>query len=80
MEHDTLIRSLRQAGEAIRARRKSQKMTQVELSRRSGVVQARISDIENGVMSPGIDVYLRLAAALGADLAMIDRSIDESLL
>lgn len=81
MEHDhhSIFRSLRQAGEAIRARRKSLKITQAELAKRSGVVQARISDIETGVISPGIDVYLRLVAALGADIALIDRSIDDGI-
>lgn len=45
--------------------RKSRNISQIELSRRSGVIQADISRIENGKANPTINVLNRLADALG---------------
>lgn len=68
------IRSLRQAAAALRARRRTQGMTQKQLAETTGTAQSTISDIETGVVSVSLDVYLRLLEALGADLTVTGRT------
>lgn len=70
------IRSLRQAGAVLRARRAAQKISQKQLGEMTGTAQSTISDIENGVVSVSLDVYLRLLEALGAELSATDRLAD----
>ena len=70
------IRSLRQAGAVLRARRAAQKISQKQLGEVTGTAQSTISDIENGVVSVSLDVYLRLLEALGAELSATDRLAD----
>jgi transcriptional regulator with XRE-family HTH domain len=55
-------------GETIRARRLARKLTQVELSQRSGVPQVTISAIECGRHKPSFAAVTRLAKALGLKL------------
>lgn len=45
--------------------RKARNISQIELSKRSGVIQADISRIENGKANPTMNVLERLANALG---------------
>lgn len=71
------IRSLRQAGAVLRASRKARNMTQKQLADTTGTAQSTVSDIETGVVSVSLDVYLRLLEALDADLRVGDRLIDE---
>ncbi|WP_068306494.1 helix-turn-helix domain-containing protein [Pararhodobacter sp. CCB-MM2] len=70
------IRSLRQAGAVLRARRAAGKISQKQLGEMTGTAQSTISDIENGVVSVSLDVYLRLLEALGAELSATDRIAD----
>ncbi len=70
------IRSLRQAGAVLRGRRAAQKISQKQLGEMTGTAQSTISDIENGVVSVSLDVYLRLLEALGAELSVTDRLAD----
>ncbi|WP_071675925.1 helix-turn-helix domain-containing protein [Nioella nitratireducens] len=70
------IRSLRQAGTVLRARRAARKISQKQLGQMTGTAQSTISDIENGVVSVSLDVYLRLLEALGAELSATDRIAD----
>ena len=63
----TSIRSLRQAGAALRARRKACNLTQNQLAKATG-------DIETGVVSVSLDVYLRLLEPLGGELCMTTRA------
>lgn len=70
------IRSLRQAGAVLRAQRAAQKISQKQLGEMTGTAQSTISDIENGVVSVSLDVYLRLLEALGAELSATDRLAD----
>jgi len=70
------IRSLRRAGVALRARRIARKLSQKELGKMTGTAQSTISDVENGVVSVSLDVYLRLLEALGAELSAKDRQVD----
>jgi len=71
------IRSLRQAAAALRARRRARGMTQKQLARATGTAQSTVSDIETGVVSVSLDVYLRLLEALGAELTMTARIPDQ---
>jgi HTH-type transcriptional regulator / antitoxin HipB len=48
-------------------------MSQKQLGEMTGTAQSTISDIENGVVSVSLDVYLRLLEALGAELSVTDR-------
>ena len=48
--------------------RNSRKMTQQELAVRSGINQANISKIENGVYNPSLAIIIRLADAMDMDL------------
>lgn len=73
------VRSLRQAGAALRARRGSKKVSQKLLGEMTGTAQSTISDIENGIVSVSLDVYLRLLEALGAELSVTDRLADQDL-
>ena len=70
------IRSLRQAASALRARRRARGMTQKQLAQATGTAQSTISDIETGVVSVSLDVYLRLLEALGAELTVTGRIPD----
>ena len=71
------IRSLRQAAAALRARRRARGMTQKQLAQVTGTAQSTVSDIETGVVSVSLDVYLRLLVALGAELAVTKRIPDQ---
>lgn len=50
--------------------RKSQKMTQKELSERTGITQADISRIENGTRNPSLEMVKRLARGMGMVLKL----------
>ena len=60
----------------MRARRAARKISQKQLGEMTGTAQSTISDIENGVVSVSLDVYLRLLEALGAELSATDRIAD----
>lgn len=79
MEHASTqsIRSLRQAATALRARRRARGMTQKQLAQATGTAQSTVSDIETGVVSVSLDVYLRLLEALGAELTVTGRIADQ---
>lgn len=70
------VRSLRQAGAALRARRAARRISQTQLGEMTGTAQSTISDIENGVVSVSLDVYLRLLEGLGAELSVTNRLVD----
>jgi HTH-type transcriptional regulator / antitoxin HipB len=71
------IRSRRQAAAALRARLRALGITQKRLAAITGTAQSTISDIETGVVSVSLDVYLRLLEALDADLTLTDRKTDQ---
>ena len=48
--------------------RKSQHMTQKDLSEATGITQADISRIENGTRNPSLAMLKRLAAGMGMNL------------
>ena len=73
------IRSLRQAGAVLRARRASRRISQKQLGKMTERAQSIISEIENGVVSVSLDVYLRLLEALDAELSATDRLVDRDM-
>ncbi len=50
--------------------RKSQHITQKELSERTGITQADISRIENGTRNPSLEMIKRLARGMGMQLKL----------
>ena len=50
--------------------RKSQNMTQKDLSEATGITQAEISRIENGTRNPSLGMVKRLAAGMGMRLKL----------
>ena len=50
--------------------RKSQNMTQKDLSKATGITQADISRIENGTRNPSLEMVKRLAAGMGMRLKL----------
>ena len=50
--------------------RKSQNMTQKDLSAATGITQADISRIENGTRNPSLEMVKRLAAGMGMRLKL----------
>lgn len=48
--------------------RKSKHMTQRDLSKATGITQADISRIENGIRNPSLAMLKRLAAGMGMSL------------
>ena len=51
--------------------RKSQNLTQKELSERTGITQADISRIERGTRNPSLEMLKRLARGLGMQLRLV---------
>ena len=56
--------------QAIIDARKSQNLTQKELSERTGITQADISRIETGTRNPSLDMLKRLADGMGMYLKL----------
>ena len=54
--------------------RRAARLSQRELSRRSGVPQAAISRIEHGFVSPRTETIDRLLRACGKDLELVERA------
>lgn len=59
--------------------RKKQKVTQKELSQRTGLSQANISKIENGVTHPTIESLQKIAEALGKRLLVCFEENEEGI-
>jgi len=61
--------------ESLKRLRSKNRLTQVELSRLSGVSQSQISTIESGEDQPGIETLSRLASALNISVAVLDERL-----
>ena len=55
-------------GEAVRAERKRQELTQEELAHRAGISAVFMSDIERGVENVTLETIAKLARGLGVKL------------
>jgi HTH-type transcriptional regulator/antitoxin HipB len=69
-----LARDSKQIGNIIRRARKKQGLNQTQLSEKTGLRQATISQVENGRPSARIDTLLALFAALDLELRVAPRS------
>lgn len=54
--------------------RKYLNISQVELSKKTGIIQADISRIERGIANPSISILKRLAESMGMNLKIIFES------
>ncbi|MFF5795821.1 helix-turn-helix domain-containing protein [Streptomyces albogriseolus] len=63
----------RQVGEQIRRVREHHNLTQLEVCSRSGIDVSSYSRIEQGHASPLLDTLIRIADAIGVDLAELVR-------
>ena len=59
----------------LRAAREAQKVSQRELSERSGLTQSHISQIERGAMEPGLGSLVDLARALGLEIVLAPKKL-----
>ncbi|MBI3021634.1 MAG: cupin domain-containing protein [Candidatus Omnitrophica bacterium] len=66
-------------GAKLRALRKSQRVTLVELAKASGVDAATISRMETGKMTGTLESHLKLATALGVRLTELYGGVEEAL-
>lgn len=74
-EYKTEVEERMKLGAAIAAARKSHNLSQPELALRSGVQQSEISRIERGHSNPTTATLIRLAQALGQQLAFIPAAV-----
>lgn len=72
MENE-IIRSRRQFGQVLRKVRNKRDFTQDELSDKSGVVQDKVSKIENNNHNPTLDTIFRLLGALNYEIELRER-------
>ncbi len=70
----SLARTPKDIGHAIRAARKTAKLTQKQLATRSGVWQETISRIESGSASTRLETVFDILAALDLELQVQDRT------
>ncbi|MQW42137.1 helix-turn-helix domain-containing protein [Sinorhizobium meliloti] len=59
----------------LRATREAQKMSQRELSARSGLTQSHISQIERGTMEPGLGSLVDVARALDLEIVLAPKKL-----
>lgn len=80
--HNPAVRSPEQTaktlGARLRALRKSQRVTLVELAKASGVDAATISRVETGKMTGTLESHIRLATALGVKVTDLYAGIEEA--
>ncbi|WP_328426074.1 helix-turn-helix domain-containing protein [Streptomyces sp. NBC_00443] len=70
---DRVLTRRRQVGDQIRRVREHHNLTQLEVCTRSGIDVATYSRIEQGHASPLLDTLIRIAEAIGVDLAELVR-------
>jgi transcriptional regulator with XRE-family HTH domain len=58
------------SAELVRALRERHNLSQAELAYRAGTTQQAVSRIERGVVSPTVEMLVRLAAACGEELRL----------
>src|SRR3989338_3880805 len=66
-------------GQRIRHLRKARKLTLVEIAKKTGIDQATLSRIENGVMIGTLNSHMRIATALGIPLPDLYENVLEKI-
>jgi transcriptional regulator with XRE-family HTH domain len=66
----------RRLGQAVKAVRTTQALTQEEVARRAGMHPTYISDIERGARNPSFEALTRLAKGLGVPVSTIAEEYD----
>jgi len=74
---ETVIRSNKELGAALRMARKSKNLRQVDVAQKASVRQALVSDLENGTTMARLDTVIKVLSALDMDLSIIPRRITE---
>lgn len=59
---------LKAMGKAIRARRKSRKIVQVDLADIAGISPRTLRDIENGTANPELETLMKICQVLGMEI------------
>ncbi len=68
----------RRLGQAVRAVRARQGLTQEQVSAAAGLHPTYVSDIERGARNPSWEALTRLAAGMGVTIGDIARAYDDS--
>ena len=71
---DQMARTTKDLGQALRAARKANGLTQAELAARAGVWQRTVSNIETGTSGAKAETIFDLLAALDLELRIVPRS------
>lgn len=74
----TIVRTVKQAGEAIRRARRQQNLTQTDLGGLMGVRQATVSKLESGEPATQLRILMDALAALELELVVRPRTTAES--
>ena len=72
---NTLVRSPKQIGVAIRKIRRAKDLNQTQLSERAGLRQATVSNIENGDGATRLATFCDVLAALDLELIVRQRTL-----
>jgi transcriptional regulator with XRE-family HTH domain len=72
-ENDIVSYTILELVGKLMAYRNQQKISQRELSEKTGVAQKTISRIENGVDLPSIETIIRLADGIGYELSLVKK-------
>lgn len=72
------MQTRRDIARQLSALRRKRGLSQVQLSRLSGLDQRRISAVERASVDPRLETLLALAAALGAQIAIVPREEEVS--
>lgn len=65
-----------EVGRLIRLKRKAKRMTQQDVTKRTGIARKYISDIERGRNLPGTETLVNLAKCLDLDLNLLKEAGD----
>lgn len=78
-EKDDLEKQLQEIGSRIRALRKKNGITQLELADKVGCSETHLSNIETGSAKMGVDIAIRIAEYFGVTTDWILRAINPEL-
>ena len=70
---DSIARTAKQIGAALRRRRRSIPLSQAKLGRRTGLRQATISALENGEQGVELRTLVNVTTALGLEVVIRER-------